>query len=320
MAASFRPKLRPTPPSVRQPFGHLRYPLVSPEEKRMTIAAGFVHRNGVMLCADSQIETATVKGFGAKVGSINGSGCKLAYAIAGNLTLATAAIQKCERILLHALKTSDPLAQIETVLSKAYVANVQSSPNYNSDPNLQYYILIAYQHNGTVTLHAMHETAMYRVDSHQCYGIGDSLAEQLIQKPFMPDQEEERVLHLAAYILGVVKRQVPGCGGATRIMNVSADGQCEDLSLNLDAVYVEVHTKLFDRLSRDLFLSQVNSSVSGDEFEGRLREFVEEMRAMRKEWESILSKNPSRTLRATGVQSDFQSTKGDPSRQQPSPE
>jgi hypothetical protein len=54
---------RPTPTPVKHP----RYPWhVKPKEKQMTIAAGFVERDGVVLCTDS-LYSGGVKVHGKKI-------------------------------------------------------------------------------------------------------------------------------------------------------------------------------------------------------------------------------------------------------------
>src|SRR5580704_18025225 len=74
-----------------------RYPRRLPRRKCMTIAAGFVHRGGVLLCADTQHETATMKSHASKLHQVDYWDGHIAFAYAGNSAFALTTIEKCSK-------------------------------------------------------------------------------------------------------------------------------------------------------------------------------------------------------------------------------
>ena len=61
----------------------------------MTIAVGFVCRDGVMLCADSLITDGQTKEYGDKVVQWHGKFAGVCFALAGNPAVARIAINDC---------------------------------------------------------------------------------------------------------------------------------------------------------------------------------------------------------------------------------
>ena len=98
----------------------------------MTIAAGLLHRDGVLLCADTEQTGWAMKLHAAKLGHFAHPAGKVAWAYAGNVNFAVSAIQKCRR-RLEAAAPTDTLGELEAVLDEEYRRNVLSHPGYATD-------------------------------------------------------------------------------------------------------------------------------------------------------------------------------------------
>src|SRR5580704_3616076 len=80
------------------PLKHTRYP--HSKEKRMTIAAGFLCAEGVLLCADTEVAGWTLKHHDSKLRHFDCPGGNIGFAISGNMDFALAAIDKCASRLM----------------------------------------------------------------------------------------------------------------------------------------------------------------------------------------------------------------------------
>lgn len=95
----------------------------------MTIAAGFLCSDGVLLCADTEHTGWAAKSHHSKVDHFEVPGGKVCFALAGASDLAWSAIQKCKK-QLEATPSNDLVADVETILDTEYRRNVLGHPNY----------------------------------------------------------------------------------------------------------------------------------------------------------------------------------------------
>ena len=97
----------------------------------MTIAAGFVCEEGVLLCADTEPTGWSSKFHGSKVEHFEIRGGKIAFALtAANSHLAWSAIQKC-RDRLQAVVPKDVVVELEQILDAEYRRQVLTHPSYS---------------------------------------------------------------------------------------------------------------------------------------------------------------------------------------------
>jgi hypothetical protein len=83
----------------------------------MTIAAGFVCREGILLCADTEQTAWAMKLHGSKLGHFACPGGIIAFAYAGNTRFAFSAIQKLQK-RLQGIPPEDTLSEVEKVLDR----------------------------------------------------------------------------------------------------------------------------------------------------------------------------------------------------------
>ena len=296
-----------------RPLKHTRYPWGSnPERHGMTIAAGFLCRDGIVLCADTEQQTWTMKIHAPKIGYFECPGGRVSYAYAGNSAFALTSIQKCQRVLESTIP-EDTFTELEKCLDRQYRKLVLSNPAYQNDQSLAYSFLIGFwSPTQPPKLYATHETAIRQVDgNYECVGVGDSLAHYLIRlRPsfnvMMPERE---VISLAGYALAAVKGYVPGCGGASQFLAIRNDGTCEFIDPGRIRK-IENYSQGYDVFARRLLFTITDSGVSDEEFQAQLATFSNRMIEMRVNYQASTIQE----------QLDPESTTPDPQPPQPSPE
>jgi len=240
---------------------YLRYADVN-----MTIAAGFLCKEGVLLCADTEHTAWAMKLQGAKLGCFGFPGGKLAYVYAGNTRFAFSAIQKCKSRLEAC--TDDLLGEIESVLDNEYRRNVLDHPNEATDGALAYSFLLAFWDGSKTRLFVTSQTAMQELDGYECLGGGDSLAHYVLRPSYAVGIPYRRALVIAAHALAAVKDYVPGCGGmsifkflrhdgAEGLLTSSHKGICEN---------IEKYWKAHEFTSREVLLALANEEITEEHF------------------------------------------------------
>jgi hypothetical protein len=315
-----RPVLRPVHPYQPRPFKPVRYPWF-PKEKRTTIAAGILHNEGVLLCSDTQIEAGAMKMHGPKMGFFDCVGGKIAFAMAGNVNFGLSAIQKCKRSIVD-VDSADVRDEIEAVLAEEYDRIVFRHPSYATSPgSISYWFLIAiYSEPDKVNLFCTSENTMHEVQSHECIGIGQELAQYVLSSASLRKHAEgfdanlgERQASVAAsYMLAKVKDHVPGCGGLSRFLAVRKDGTIAPIdAFPLDQLAAQ--SRVLDWTARRVLVACTESSLVDAEFEGMLDVLAMSARSLRNEWRKNIDGDPLfKSLGEQLAKLGHQSTTGDP--------
>jgi hypothetical protein len=257
----------------------------------MTIAAGFVYRDGILLCADTEL-TGWITLHEAKISQFSCSAGNVGIAYSGNSGFAASTIQKCKR-KLGAVAAVDFIGELETIIDKEYRRTVLSHPSQATDTSLPYKLLIAVTSNsGDAALYVTDQTAMHQISTYECIGVGEVLAHYLVRPTFSPDIGERQMLSLATFMLACVKGYVSGCGGMSQFLGLRKDGTVGhffagagpgvDLRTNTD--WLERHSKGFDPFARRILFDIPNPDINDADFDGNLEIFCNEMRRQRKDW------------------------------------
>lgn len=269
-----------------RPIKHPRYP-------RMTIAAGFLCKEGVLICADTQ-HTAGMKLHRSKVGDCTFPGGKLAWAYAGHETFALAAIGKVEKLLESGCST-DPLADIEKILDKEYRRNVLRHPSLQIDGALQYRFILGLwlEQTHVAKLYVSTQTAIAEVNEYECIGEGDYLAHYLLRPSFLKGLPERQTLGIAAYALSAIKDYVDGCGGMSIYTVLHNNGQIGLVTSEHDGPMreLEKYSATYDFVTRELLTALVDEDSEDDDFEHYLMNtFKPRLMKVREEWSTYRKK------------------------------
>lgn len=261
----------------------------------MTIAAGFVYKDGILLCSDTQQEGGAIKFDRPKIGLFECPGGKFAFALAGNVQFAMSAIQKCA----GDLKITEPqntITTLEAILEHEYRRHIYEHPKYKEDDSLGYSFLISFWPNGSdmASLFVTHEHALDACfERFDAIGSGFELA-YILARPFIYNlMGEEDVLVFAAYMLARVKSAIPGCGGDSQFVVLRNDGSCHMvLSLNLEQM-AKVASD-FDKAAH-LLLFAMNQD-SDEEFRQALDSFSSTAEVTRDIWKRERQSRPAEQL------------------------
>src|SRR5712691_12788491 len=129
-------------------------------------------------------------------------GGRLGFALAGITGSAISAIQKCAK----ALENTEPentITKVEEILEREYRRAIFEHPDYGSDPNLDYHLLISFwsRMTNSVSLFKTQQHILHACYGSGCIGIGFELANVLIRPFFADTLGEHDTLILAAYTL-----------------------------------------------------------------------------------------------------------------------
>lgn len=259
----------------------------------MTIAAGFVYRDGIVLCSDTQQEAGTSKYHGPKVGIADIPYGKIAFAIAGHADFATNALQSCSA-KLASVDPKDTVTVLSEVLDSEYRRLVLTHPLVKDDPNLPYWLLIALWQEKTksCSLWVTQEHSLHSCfEPFRAVGIGTDMA-NVIVRPFEDDAmqfSEAQALTLLAYMMARVKDTVPGCGGISQYISIRNDGNTSSL-INISLEEVEKVSALYDKAAHGLLLSMNDDDDAG--FNRQVGSFISQAAIVRGNWKRIRQTNP----------------------------
>jgi 20S proteasome alpha/beta subunit len=188
----------------------------------MTIAAGFVCSDGLVLAADT-LYTGENKRQGAKLWLIPHKDVWVTLAGAGSAVL----IRRMRDEIKHELKRQSPDTErqivqlIESVLYPLYVKHVKPDP---FDASLDCLVGIRTVSDGC-SLYESDKTALGRVDVSQCIGCGTSLGLYFADHFFESTMPLQWGRVVAAHLLQQTKMYARDCGGESHILEVPAVGE-----------------------------------------------------------------------------------------------
>lgn len=185
-----------------------------PERKRMTIAAGFRCREGLVLCADTQetiqgyVKTDTDKISISQIG-LN----TYAFAGAGNSVQLDGLVQEIEARLTS--KTPHALGPVKKLIRET-LEEFFPHPHYPK-PYPETQLLIAVQQSTGPALYVTSDRAISEVRNSESIGSGIALSKSLAAQYYRFDLSLQELSVIAGYILYYAKKWVDGCGGRSDI-------------------------------------------------------------------------------------------------------
>lgn len=268
-----------------KPLKHPRYAL--PEKARMTIAAGFHCRDGVILCADTELNYGD---------SIKVTGSKMQYLVrpkeafvavtgSGHWNYVQMAFQKIqERWMAAQIEDMDgPKLKdlVEDIVLEIYERHIAFAP----DPKPGFSLLLGLKTRESTVLIVSNETAVAFNYNFEISGIGTTfglyLADVVQWRREGSTYTAKEAAILAAYILWVAKQYTPGCGGASEVMALTRSGIFEIRNLAL----LESRFYTWDTVLRPLlFLPMFDTDVSGSAFSEKANRFSDLLQQIRHEW------------------------------------
>jgi 20S proteasome alpha/beta subunit len=191
--------------------------------RRMTVAAGYICDEGVILCADTQ---ETIPGYtktdANKLMSFNLPDLCLVFAGAGNNAVQ---IDETVHEIAGKFRSSAPTngEQIRKAL-REILEELFPKAHYPRQSGPEVDLLMAVQSVDAVQLFRVSDGSIAPVHHTACIGSGVVLGTQLFQRYYNKDVSLFDAALISIYVLFHVKRWVDGCGGKTDISLIQRTG------------------------------------------------------------------------------------------------
>jgi len=266
---------------------HPRYPWhVKAKEKQMTIAAGFVVRDGIVLCTDS-LYSGGIKVQGKKIFALALNGGAVAFALAGHEPFAKRAIEECCSFLDENRGLQSSVAgikgTIEAALKKFHEEFVFSRPKEERERVGFELLVAAASLNEKPAIFSAYETVLIPVSGYRCFGMGCFVGQHVIETAYSPKMSLDDAVVLAIHATAVAKEYVEGVGGPTQLLWIK-DGVVSPFHPLNTAVFTETYIMSFEQRSAELLFDAANPRLSADEFKQKADNFVTHLGLIRKHW------------------------------------
>jgi 20S proteasome alpha/beta subunit len=310
---------RNVPPSTRVKYNN-----------RMTIVAGFVNDNGVLLCADTLTTDGGVTAvYRSKIIPVFLGDGKAFFAFGGDVKFSELAIQRCERMLHRYNGAPRSVAEIAETIRKQWHSAFRESHTQDVYSGDQILCAIHAEANAETALYSSSNQFFARATNNvECIGCGESVARYLMGSRFQSCVTTQRnAFQYAINALGRVKEFMAGSvGGNLTAVNLNHDGS-EHIYSQRDIERIERYAGQFDSAARDLLIYFMDHDAPG-RFEDEFSRFAAEVNGIRWQWENALAGAAQIEFLPMEIMDAFRkakppdplSTRGDPSHPQPSPE
>jgi 20S proteasome alpha/beta subunit len=312
---------------VPRPLKQIQYPW-KPREKSMTIVAGFVVNDGILLCGDTmytggmKIHQSKLVGATIADSTDKADHCSFVFGLAGNETNAQMAIEDCIEDLKECPIKQRTLRGVTKVFRKA-ILGIHSDYVDATKFGTEFSLIIGawLPRGGGHQLFVSNSAGLVRRSDYDCIGAGSYLGHYVIRPVFNRQMHIKEVVLLAIQAVSAAKKYDPDCGGDTHFMTISPDGSLSGVvPYNISSS--EAHIAAFEEKTRKFLFDVVHEQLDEAEFETRLGAFNYDVRGIRAFWTirdiaqviELLSR-----FKKEGQQ-DPESTTTDSSPQQPSPE
>jgi hypothetical protein len=270
-----------------------RYPLSAtkprlPKGKNVTIAAGFLCDDGILLCSDSQESFGDFKRHQAKIAIRQSTPLKALFAGAGDGTFIDILVDK----MWDAIKSKQGSIQtlIAALEDRAIELHQKYWPVYPEKEKPTAHLLIAlYQTGEPPRLLKMEGPLVLEVREYECIGYGVPLGKYLCDRIWECPMSLRPSIIAALYMLEQVKTHVEYCGGHNSLAYIQNDGTLRTMSKVNASVMEDLSTifRVFDEATARLLTTAPNLEISQEKFEERLTHFTKSILFLRQQLSSL---------------------------------
>jgi 20S proteasome alpha/beta subunit len=267
----------------------------------MTIAAGYLCNDGVILCADTQ---ETIQGYvktsTQKITVFEGNSCTVAFAGAGDNGIQ---IDMVIQEICDELREEEPPSVTGfKVLLHSVLDRLFPQPHYPKTDS-QVELLIALRQNSKTHLVVAYDNVFAEVPEFDCIGIGVLLGKSMLKNYYRRSHTLTEAYIVLAYVLHHAKRWVDGCGGQSDIFLIP---NLSTTVARIDSGEVEGLERYFDNLDATI-KSLLVGCPTEPENDKRFRELLTSVsnglwaaRAPFQEFEQVFK----RTMKEAGADGD----------------
>lgn len=220
----------------------------------MTIAAGILCRDGVVLGTESEITTSSMKTTRNKIFRTwaHDSHLRAVMATVGDYDFAKAAMQFTDPVF----ETEQPptaanvRSALQDAVSEMYENHVWKNPNPSLHRDFGLMAALWGKDQGFFLFKTV-ETAVIRIQSYEVMGSGGDLADYILKKHVHEDIPVAEAVGILIYMLSEVKKHGQGCGGETAIAVLEEHRYSEVTQEQVDEY--EAGMMRLDDLARQVF-------------------------------------------------------------------
>ena len=196
-----------------------------PERKPpVTIAAGLVCSDGVVLCADTQL-TSNYKQPGQKLWLHEAAHLSVAMTGAGDYVL----LKLVNGTIRHRIKGRMSLDRVlhgivEPVLASVHADHIDKAPDWRVQNGYDVNVIVAIKTRTGVRLYESSRTGVSEITDYRCVGAGSPVGNYIAGNLFSPSLSVLWGQVCAAYLIQQTKAYGMDCGGETSIVVMPKDG------------------------------------------------------------------------------------------------
>lgn len=201
----------------------------------MTIAVGFLYKEGLLLCADTQF-TGEIKLLGSKILSYEyKDGSKSAFVVVGHSRYARMCVNLIEESIAELGDSDRSLSKMHLVLvegiKQLHQGHIFKHPR-RDEIIVQFLVGLWSEKDKALAFYSTQDTAVARMYGYDCLGSGETLAQYQIRRRYRrvtaanqkPRHTEKQVRGLAIEALREVKKYDPNCGGDSECLTLTNTG------------------------------------------------------------------------------------------------
>jgi hypothetical protein len=251
----------------------------------MTIAAGFLCEDGIVICADREVSTGSDKWEESKIFTLHTDASRphtnAIFAGSGWLDYVKMTVDKIRKRGMFVATALEIEEVVEETVLEVHRKHIRFYPA-DEKPNFDLVVGIR-DESGLVLLQSIGTSVRRVPNSFSCIGVGQTLANYLSRKLKPQNDTAAEAAFLAVQILDQVKANVPECGGRfSDVAVLPKDGPI--IRINPSALLdIEYRAQEFALLLKPLLMSVTNPTFSDKDFEARVAELTEQCRQIRED-------------------------------------
>lgn len=243
----------------------------------MTLAAGFMASDGILLCADTLVSDGYTKQYRNKLFTWQGNGISVCFAIAGDANIATMAADNCAMGLNALNWDSQSFSDVYAALASTirYVQNdyVDKVPVEDRERSRFYMLVGIYTTNSGHRLYVTNNAALSPVHEFECIGSGRSIGIYVLEPSYKQSMSINDLSVLALHAFAAAKERCDGVGGRSQFLSlrkgvISPVGEFDIESAENDVLE-------YRQACAALLADMANETLDNPSFERRLEKFAD---------------------------------------------
>jgi 20S proteasome alpha/beta subunit len=257
----------------------------------MTIAAGFVARDGILLCSDSLLVDGYTKTYEDKLFAWAKHGAVVGFAISGHATIAKMAVEMCE----GSLDLIDPSEYsiesihdyVRTTVKYVQQEYVDKAPQDEREAR-RFHLLAAIQlRSEKPRLLVSADGGVKTVSTYEGIGTGRSLAHYIIGPVYNKDMSVDEISIVAFQALAAAKERTDGVGGPSQFLTIR-DGVLSPVVSQQDPKTFEDYVLNYRQACSSLLMDISDPSMPDPKFTSRMESFADTALFLRASWRGIV--------------------------------